>query len=184
MLDYSSWRIVSRIANILPIRESMRKATTKSMTTIIKTVTYREQKKDVYFFKDLKLLREWFADNHSTSTDIWIGYYKKSANKLGTPTYKDCVDMGLCFGWIDGIVKSIDDESYTNRFTPRRPKSNWSDVNLRRFEELGQLNLITESGYDAFNRRIQGKNDSTNVKNENVISQSALVKKRKRKADS
>ncbi len=184
MLEYSSWRII-RVANILPPRyQSMRKATTKSMTTIIKTVTYREQKKDVYFFKDLKILREWFANNHSTSTDIWIGYYKKSANKLGTPTYKDCVDMGLCFGWIDGIVKSIDDESYTNRFTPRRPKSNWSDVNLRRFEELRQLNLIAESGYDAFNRRIQGKNDSTNIKRENSVSQSTSLKNRKRKADS
>ncbi|MDZ7763994.1 MAG: hypothetical protein U5K00_06150 [Melioribacteraceae bacterium] len=61
---------------------------------------------------------------------MWIGYYKKATGKLSI-TWSESVDVAICFGWIDGIRKSIDDESYMIRFTPRKPNSNWSAVNIR-----------------------------------------------------
>lgn len=92
-------------------------------------------KPDPKFFKTPEDLRKWFAKNHEKATELWIGFYKKNSGKEGV-NYAEALDQALCFGWIDGIRKSIDEVSFTNRFTPRKPKGNWSKVNTRHAERL------------------------------------------------
>ncbi|HWA15610.1 MAG TPA: bacteriocin-protection protein, partial [Gemmatimonadales bacterium] len=81
------------------------------------------------FFKSAKRFRDWLHKHHATETELWIGYYKKTSARGGM-TYQEAVDEALCYGWIDGVVKTIDADSYMQRWTPRKPKSYWSAVNL------------------------------------------------------
>jgi uncharacterized protein YdeI (YjbR/CyaY-like superfamily) len=104
------------------------------------------------FFTTPAKLREWFVHNHATAREIWVGFHRKSSGRPSV-TWPEAVDQALCFGWIDGIRKSIDDSRYTNRFTPRRPRSVWSAVNIRRAKELMALGLMTPAGLAAFERR-------------------------------
>ena len=92
----------------------------------------------VTFFKTASECRRWLEQNHDQATELWFGFYKK---KSGTPgiTYQEALDEALCFGWIDGLKKSVDESSYTFRFTPRKPKSIWSVVNTKRADELRKL---------------------------------------------
>ena len=87
------------------------------------------------FFKTRAEWRKWLAKNHKTSTEVTVGYYKKSTGKP-TINYEESVEEALCFGWIDGIRNARDDESYVMRFTPRKPKSVWSLINTQRVEKL------------------------------------------------
>ncbi|MFH1197497.1 MAG: YdeI/OmpD-associated family protein [bacterium] len=103
------------------------------------------------FFKTSSGLRKWFEKNHDKKNEIFIGFYKKGTGKPGV-TYPESVDQALCFGWIDGIGRSINEESYCVRFTPRRPKSNWSAVNIKKVEELKKLGLMTPAGLAAFEK--------------------------------
>lgn len=107
---------------------------------------------DLTFFDTQEEFRNWLKKNHSKATDIWLGYYKKGASKTGI-TYKQAVDQALCFGWIDGIAKSIDEERYCQRFTPRRKTSIWSQVNIRRYCELKELGLVHPAGEKTFDNR-------------------------------
>jgi uncharacterized protein YdeI (YjbR/CyaY-like superfamily) len=79
--------------------------------------------------------RAWLARNHDKKTEIWLIYPKKNSG-LPRVAYRDAVEEALCFGWIDGIVKPIDETRYTQRFTPRKPKSNWSELNRRLYARL------------------------------------------------
>ena len=103
-------------------------------------------------YKTPTALRKWFEKNHDKRDELWIGFYKKSSGKGGV-TYKEAVDLALCYGWIDGIRKSVDAESYTIRFTPRRARSIWSDVNIKRVKELMKTGVIHEAGMAAYERR-------------------------------
>ena len=87
------------------------------------------------FFASADAFRSWLEANHARMDEVWLGFYKKAAKRRGL-TYPDAVDAALCFGWIDGIRKSLDENSYTNRFTPRKPGSIWSNVNVRPVERL------------------------------------------------
>lgn len=107
---------------------------------------------EVRFFKTATELRSWFTKNHDTKSELWIGFYKKDAGKKGM-TYLEAINQALCFGWIDGIRKRLDDISYTNRFTPRTARSNWSDVNIKRFRELSKQGLMHPAGLAAFESR-------------------------------
>jgi uncharacterized protein YdeI (YjbR/CyaY-like superfamily) len=89
------------------------------------------------FFESLGQLRDWLIGNHASSNDLWVGFYKKSS-KRPSITYPEALDEALCYGWIDGVRKSVDHDSFTIRFTPRKAKSTWSAVNLRRVEEVDQ----------------------------------------------
>jgi uncharacterized protein YdeI (YjbR/CyaY-like superfamily) len=91
------------------------------------------------FFETVSELRNWFESVVETESckEIWIGFYKKGVGKVNV-TYAEAVDEALCFGWIDGIRKKVDEMSYMNRFTPRRPKSNWSKLNI---SHVGRLTL-------------------------------------------
>jgi uncharacterized protein YdeI (YjbR/CyaY-like superfamily) len=108
------------------------------------------------FFARQSDFREWLEMNHDKAQELWVGYYKK-ASGIPSITWPESVDEALCFGWIDGIRKSIDDKSYMIRFTPRNPKSNWSAVNIKRVEELTALGLMKPSGIEASQKRLENK---------------------------
>jgi len=107
---------------------------------------------DAIFFETPADWRACLAANHQTSTEIIVGYYKKDSGKPGI-TWPQSVDEALCFGWIDGIRKSIDGQRYCIRFTPRKKDSIWSSVNIKRVEELSKLELMQPAGIAAFGRR-------------------------------
>ena len=113
-------------------------------------------KEKILFFPTQSHLREWFEKNHNKVEELWVGYYKKGTGKPSI-TWPESVDEALCFGWIDGIRKSIDEESYKIRFTPRRKRSIWSAVNTKRIKELIKLGLVKPSGIDVFNKRDEKK---------------------------
>ncbi len=95
--------------------------------------------------------RNWLEKNHDKATELLVGFYKVGSGK---PSIKwpESVDQALCFGWIDGIRKSIDSESYSVRFTPRKPGSNWSGINIRKVEELIKIGMMHPSGLAAFKK--------------------------------
>lgn len=103
------------------------------------------------FFKSPSDLRKWFEKNHETEKELFVGFYKVHTKKP-TITWSQSVDQAICFGWIDGIRRSIDDESYQIRFTPRNPRSNWSEINIEKFKQLKKLGLIKPKGLAAFSK--------------------------------
>lgn len=131
---------------------------------------------DVLFFSTPSELREWFQENHLKEQQVWIGFYNKKSGRKSI-TWKETVDEALCFGWIDGIRKKLDDHSYSNRLTPRRKKSNWSDVNIARIEELIELGLVTETGKHTYYNRDTSKQKSASFEQEKVEFPPAYLKK-------
>ena len=106
----------------------------------------------VKIFNTSAEFREWLENHHDQAAELWLGFYNKRTDKKCL-TYREALDEALCFGWIDGVRKSIDETSYKQRFTPRRPKSYWSSVNIRRASELAMLGRMASSGVKAFERR-------------------------------
>lgn len=104
------------------------------------------------FASDRKTWRAWLAKNHASESEVWLVYYKKHTGKPSVG-YLDSVREALCFGWIDGLKKRIDDETYAHRFTPRKPRSKWSPQNIRLATELIELGLMTQAGLSAFEQR-------------------------------
>jgi uncharacterized protein YdeI (YjbR/CyaY-like superfamily) len=104
------------------------------------------------FFKSPSELRDWFRKNHATAKELIVGYYKKSTGQPSI-TWPESVTEALCFGWIDGIRRSVDDQSYTIRFTPRRRGSSWSAVNVRLVKELEAAGRMTPAGRAVFEAR-------------------------------
>lgn len=105
------------------------------------------------FFRTPDALRRWFATYGTTRTELWIGYYKKASGKGGV-VYQQALDEALCVGWIDGVIKSIDESRYMQRYTPRKQKSNWSNVNVRRMQVLIDEGRVTSAGLAAYARRV------------------------------
>ena len=87
---------------------------------------------EALFFQTRADWRDWLSKNHAITTSVWLFFFKKSTGKKGI-TLEEAVEEAICFGWIDGKVKSIDHEKYMQRFTPRREKSGWSKINVRRY---------------------------------------------------
>jgi uncharacterized protein YdeI (YjbR/CyaY-like superfamily) len=104
------------------------------------------------FFKSQADFRAWLEKHGQTAKELWIGYYKKASGKGGL-VYAQALDEALCFGWIDGVVKRVDADSYMQRWTPRLPSSNWSLKNTKRIGELTKLGLMAEPGRKAFHER-------------------------------
>jgi uncharacterized protein YdeI (YjbR/CyaY-like superfamily) len=104
------------------------------------------------FFPTPADFRAWLERNHDTAAKLLVGFHKKGSGRPSI-TWPESVDEALCFGWIDGIRRTIDEESYTIRFTPRRPRSNWSLVNLKRVAELTKLGRMQPAGLRAFEAR-------------------------------
>ena len=108
------------------------------------------------YFKTAADFRAWLESNHTSASELWVGFYKKDSGKGGL-TYAEAVDEALCFGWIDGIKKRVDEFSYTHRFTPRKPKSNWSLINIRHVERLKKAGRMMPAGLKAFAAREAAK---------------------------
>jgi len=104
------------------------------------------------YFSSQADFRRWLAAHHATAPELWVGFHKKASGRGGLG-YKEAVDEALCFGWIDGLKKRVDADSYMHRFTPRRAGSIWSAVNLKRMNELIALGLVSKAGFDTFERR-------------------------------
>ncbi|OFX52778.1 MAG: bacteriocin-protection protein [Bacteroidetes bacterium GWB2_41_8] len=116
------------------------------------------------FFTNTGEFRKWLEANHQTESELIVGYYKVGTKKPSM-TWSDSVDEALCFGWIDGIRRSVDDEAYCIRFTPRNPKSNWSAVNIAKVEELIRLRKMTSAGLAAFEKRSVARSEIYSYEN-------------------
>ncbi len=96
--------------------------------------------------------RAWLTENHDQVTELFVGFHKKDSGKPSI-TYPEALDQALCFGWIDGVRKSVSPTSYMVRFTPRKPKSYWSKVNTNRANQLLKLGLMQPPGAKVFQAR-------------------------------
>ena len=105
-----------------------------------------------HYAKDRREWRTWLQKNHDKCDEIWLIYYKKDSGKARIP-YEEAVEEALCFGWIDGKIKRLDDARFAQRFTPRRPRSLWNEPNIQRAERLIAEGKMTSSGLAAFNAK-------------------------------
>lgn len=108
------------------------------------------------FFATPAEFRAWLEARHDKAAELWVGFYKVGSGRPSI-TWPEAVDEALCFGWIDGVRKGIDDVSYTIRFTPRKPRSIWSAINIKRVEELTILGRMRPAGRKAFAERTEEK---------------------------
>ena len=111
---------------------------------------------EVIFFKNAAEFRQWLKLNHSTATEVQVGFYKVGSGRANM-SWSEAVDEALCFGWIDSVRNSIDAESYTNRFTPRKNSSNWSEVNIRKMDQLIKEGRVTKAGLSVYQLRVTEK---------------------------
>ena len=109
-----------------------------------------------HFFKTPAAFRRWLERHHATATELWVGFYNKTSG-LGGLTYQEAVDELLCFGWIDGIVRRVDNRSYCHRVTPRRPGSIWSKVNVGHVQRLRRAGKMHPHGLRVFADRQERK---------------------------
>ncbi len=128
------------------------------------------------FFETQQDLRKWFLQNHDKVDELIIGFYKVNSN-IPTVTYKQAVDEALCFGWIDGVVRRIDDKSHQQRYTPRRKKSIWSQVNIKRVAELTNLGMMHASGLNTFKNRDKDMQNKYSFEQEEVKFDPMMIKK-------
>ena len=117
------------------------------------------------YFKNQKEFREWLKKNHKNESELLAGYFKVDTGKPSM-TWSQSVDEALCYGWIDGIRRSVDNERYCIRFTPRKPTSIWSAINIKKVEELKKKRLMRKPGLDAFNNRKKSKSGIYSFENE------------------
>ena len=117
------------------------------------------------FFVTQNDFRRWLEENHEKESEIIVGFYKVGSGK-SSMTWSEAVDQALCFGWIDGVRRRVDEESYSNRFTPRRVNSNWSAVNIKKVEELTAKDLMKPAGIAAFEKRKEEKSAIYTYENE------------------
>jgi uncharacterized protein YdeI (YjbR/CyaY-like superfamily) len=108
------------------------------------------------YFATAAEFRDWLKEHHDTADELWMGVYKKGSG-IPSITWSEAVDEALCYGWVDSIRKGIDQKRYMNRFTPRKPDSNWSEVNMRRVEELIGQRRMRAPGLKAYRARTPRK---------------------------
>jgi uncharacterized protein YdeI (YjbR/CyaY-like superfamily) len=122
---------------------------------------------ETHYFKTPAKFRAWLAKNHATATEVGVVFYSKGSGKP-TMTWSEAVDQALCFGWIDSVARGLDETSRVQRFTPRKPKSNWSAVNIRKVGELTALGLMTPAGLAAFARRTEARSGVYSYENRHL----------------
>lgn len=110
----------------------------------------------ILFFRSPEEFRRWLASNHDRLDEQWVGFYKKDSGRPSI-TWPESVDEALCYGWIDGLRKSIDGVSYRIRFTPRRPRSHWSKRNLQRMSQLLAEGRVESPGLEVYEGRDLGR---------------------------
>lgn len=128
--------------------------------------------RDVVFFATPAALRAWFEANHESATELWLGYHHKGTGRPSV-TWRDVVDQELCFGWIDSVRYSLGDGTSAQRITPRRKRSVWSAVNIRRFEELERMGLVHPKGRAAFAARDEGRSRIYSYENRATLAPAA-----------
>ena len=119
---------------------------------------------DVIFFKNQEEFSDWLEEHHADASEVWVAYFRKSTGRASL-TWSISVDVALCFGWIDGIRKTIDKESYKTRFTPRKITSVWSAVNVKKVEALIKLGKMKPEGMHVFNNRTDAQGYSSDQRN-------------------
>lgn len=124
----------------------------------------RTLKSTASFFEDQEKFRTWLAENHEKETELLVGFYKVSSDKPSM-TWSESVDQALCFGWIDSVRRSIDEESYCIRFTPRKKTSIWSTININKVEELKKLGLMKPAGLKAYSFKKDDKSEIYSFEN-------------------
>ena len=128
------------------------------------------------FFAKPVIFRAWLEEHHQTKREQWVGFHRKASGRA-TITCPEAVDEALCFGWIDGLRKSIDAGSYKIRFTARRPTSNWSAINIRRIKELMRERRVRPAGVKAFQKRVPAKSGVYSYENRKSAMLSAAARK-------
>jgi uncharacterized protein YdeI (YjbR/CyaY-like superfamily) len=118
---------------------------------------------ETLYITDRKEWRTWLRKNHRKKKEIWLIYYKRHTGKARIP-YDDAVEEALCFGWIDSTVKRIDDERYTQKYTPRNPKSIWSESNIKRANKMIKARKMTKIGRELFEHAIKTGQQSSRSK--------------------
>ena len=104
------------------------------------------------YFRTAAALRSWLDKNHDSASEVWVGFFNQRSGQTGI-TYRQALDEALCFGWIDGVRKTVDEGRYVQRFTPRKARSAWSLVNIKRVGELKALGRMCAPGLAAFAKR-------------------------------
>jgi uncharacterized protein YdeI (YjbR/CyaY-like superfamily) len=120
---------------------------------------------DGVYFSSPEEFRAWLEEHHQAQTEVWVGYWKKATGKPSL-TWSQAVDQALCFGWIDGVLRRVDDERHVQRFTPRKPTSNWSAINIAKVEQLRAEGLMRPAGEAAFARRRDASEAVTSAQRE------------------
>lgn len=108
------------------------------------------------FFRTPADFRKWLTKHHASAAELWVGFHKKDSGEQSI-TWPESVDEALSYGWIDGVRQKVDETSYKIRFTPRRPRSIWSAVNIRRVTELTRDGRMQPAGAKAFAARLENK---------------------------
>lgn len=137
---------------------------------------------NVLFFDTPAELRAWFEANHETAAELWVGYHRKRSGRPSI-TWQDVVDQELCFGWIDSVRYSLDDETSAQRITPRRKRSVWSNVNIKRFQELEAMGLVHAAGRAAFAARDAARSGIYSFENsDRVLDETQIARFKKQEA--
>jgi uncharacterized protein YdeI (YjbR/CyaY-like superfamily) len=108
------------------------------------------------YFESPAAFRAWLEQHHESEAEVLVGFHRKATGRP-TLTWPESVDQALCFGWIDGVRRTVDEERYTIRFTPRKAKSTWSNVNIAKVAELTAQGLMLPAGLRAFERRDEAR---------------------------
>lgn len=119
---------------------------------------------DVNFFNNQEEFNDWLEEHHAEASEVWVGYFRKSTGRASL-TWSTSVDVALCFGWIDGIRKTIDNQSYKIRFTPRKINSGWSAVNVKKVKTLIKLGKMKLEGMHVFNNRADAQGYTSEKRN-------------------
>jgi uncharacterized protein YdeI (YjbR/CyaY-like superfamily) len=130
------------------------------------------------FFSTPALFRKWLMKNHQHESELLVGFYKAASGKKSI-NWKQAVEQALCFGWIDSTGRSLGDESFCVRFTPRKPTSIWSAININKVEELKQKGLMTPAGLAAYEKRSEKRSRIYSHENEPAKLDAASLKKLK-----
>src|SRR5882672_10237126 len=119
------------------------------------------------FFATPTAWRDWLEKHHAGQKELLVGFYKKDSGKPSI-TWPESVDGALSYGWIDGVRRRIDDISYSIRFTPRRPRSIWSTVNIKRVQDLTRDGLMRPAGIRAFEAREEARSGVYSFEQKNI----------------
>ncbi len=121
------------------------------------------------YFASAAAFGRWLENNHDRAAELWVGFWKKGTGKP-TLTWPDSVDEALCWGWIDGLRRSVDDERYAIRFTPRKPASTWSRVNIAKVEKLTAEGRMRPPGLAVWRKRDPEKSEVHSYENRKELS--------------